>query len=936
MSCNIINPEQVSINGSNSVYGGYIQSLQFNIGALNGGHRASVTLVSENSISTPSKGDAMNISMMGMDLKMKVGGFSSSSSASSLPSVTLDLYDESNDHLDKSFIVLKEEFPESGSVPDNVKILGRLMGPLPDKELTENSYSILPNKDIKWGDLRKFFSELSTPGSFFGKSSKILTKDEVDYYCANASGKTLWYVDSDTYGGTTLKDAIGTLLEGDDLPNGPFAFSGSYRDVLTQLCSTIGFFAYWDAEKNKVKIVNNINLSAGMSKLQDIQSSCYVISSGQKKDFTVTRSQGAYGSMSSDHPGESYSIFGAKQTRYLRARLLTPEFHYKNCGEDSSDLKELAGDGLGKAMAASSDSNVFAMYALQSVLKGNADLGALPDIDIDIDVKGQGNADTKIKSNIASEFLIDSGAGFEANEFLSNYYLGSGGSGDSDPTASDPACSGGNVFPVKVDNMLKDQFRLKAFMNWNAKKGEPPVSILGFYDFAGSFADGVLFIKPKTNHLASIIDENGSLNSEADILRKYLSAIVKFNRRFYVVPEGSGLRTVKGNNLAYDYGYYMFTDSSRPSYNFNISEGYRMETVYPFQSVSQCNVSEISDLAKICAMMYTDSGCNSDVLDDIPVVEFIRALDRNELKKLFKNPSGYSRSQVSYNPASTNPDIQMFLIIAQDSEIEGFEDSKSVCWAEGIETSSVAQNSIKKLSELIWKPSFGINTFADIDIVDYSLFGVTSHSIGEFIQPVELSTNNLANLKVWYDVQQSNSTIKTNAGNFFIKKAKMPSTGDVWASSLRSDVSVNAADLGLTNDLFQEYQASAANQSDMYSQGNQNLMKQALAGKIEANTWENSEEASSTFISFIVPEDSGFELPSISEGLESLSIGLRDGLLEVSLSVGNSNIQAAKLAMFNLRASNSRLRHTYYSPIPDQFASIASQKLVALAKGIIK
>jgi hypothetical protein len=164
----------------------------------------------------------------------------------------------------------------------------------------------------------------------------------------------------------------------------------------------------------------------------------------------------------------------------------------------------------------------------------------------------------------------------------------------------------------------------------------------------------------------------------------------------------------------------------------------------------------------------------------------------------------------------------------------------------------------------------------------------------------------------------------------------MPSKSDsVWACSIKNDISVNAADVGLANGLLQSYQASAADQSDSYSKANQAKMQKHLEEKIANNVWSDSSTSNSQTISFIATGDVS-SLPGIAEGLESLNISQRDGLLEVSLTVGDSNLRAAKMAMINMRANNSKLRHGYSTHIPDTFASINSQRLVALSKGIIR
>ena len=933
MSCEIINPELVSLNGSNSAYGGSIQSVSFNIGGLNGGHRASISLASKNSMSTPTKNDEFTLSILGMNLDMKVGGYRVSTSVSSPPILTLDLYDKSNEYLDKKFIQLKEEYPEPAG--GSVDILGRKMGPLPDKELTESSNSLSPNRDTVWGDIRNFFKELKSSKSFFGGGGRLLTDSDVDYYTQDTAGKTIWYVNSDPNDGVTLKDALGDLLAGDDLPNGPFDFTGTYRDVIVQLCAAVGSFAYWDAEKNKVVITSNFNMGAGQSKMSGISRSCSVTSTTSASNFTVSRSQGAHGSIDSGYPGESFSVFGPKMTKYLKGKLLEPAFHYKKCGS-TKGLEELKDqEGLDKAVAASQNPEVFSMLAIQAILKHQTSAN-IPAKGLAINLKGAGNAKRKITTQLSEQFDVDNEGPevFSANKFLSEYYVNEG----------EALCSGGKTFPVSPSALssVEKEFNRRA-KNWNEAADQPPVSIVGKWNIgSNSFDNGVLMLK-EDNTLLSLIDDDGNLSSEADILRKYLNALSKFTGRFYVVPETTGLRTIKGNSFDYDYGYYMITDHSSPSSNFNVPEGYELATIYPFEPVSKCSIAELSDLAKVCAMMYKGDGCFDGFLDQIPVVEFIRAMDKNQLKPLFQNPNGYMRGRADetskFNDKNwSRPSIQMFLVIKKGSDIDGFEDSRTVCFSDGMEITAVAQNPTKKISKLASKLSFGKDTFTgQITDAGYKLLAIAKEDISSTITGQSIMNGSSSSrVKLWYDVDQSQASIKTSIGNFFMSEAKLADVSDdIWSSSIRGDVSINAADVGLNNELFGEYQASAANQSDAYSAENRAKMKAALSEKIGNNVWSDSSPSNSSSISFIAT-DSDVGIPSISEGLESLNITQRGSLLEVQISVGDSNIRAAKMAMLSLRANNSRLRHGYSTHIPDTFSSISNQRLVSLGKGIIK
>ena len=129
MSCNVINPAKVSLNGSSSAYGGSISSVSLNFGLLSGGTNATVSLVGD-SMSNPANGDGFTLGIMGLDLNMKVAGYTFSSSATGATTLRLTLKDKSHEILDNNFIVRNEEVPAGLTGP--VQYIGTKYGTLPN------------------------------------------------------------------------------------------------------------------------------------------------------------------------------------------------------------------------------------------------------------------------------------------------------------------------------------------------------------------------------------------------------------------------------------------------------------------------------------------------------------------------------------------------------------------------------------------------------------------------------------------------------------------------------------------------------------------------------------------------------------------------------------------------------------------------------------
>ena len=661
MACNIINSKHIKVNGGSTLYGGAITNVSLNFGGLSSGHRASVTVVKQSGdLSTPNSQDAVTITLLGLNLQMHVGGYNKSTSASSATQMTINLYDQSNKFLDHDFIVLAEEFPKLGSTT-NIHIIGDKYGTLPHKQTAELTGSIVPDADTKWGSIRKFFKDLKKPAGFFGGGGNLLEEAEVDSFVKSASGKTLYYTQEDESGAKVLNDVLGELILG-KFDNLAFDFSGSFREVIVSICNALGYFAYWDMSQQKVKIVKSFDSAAGSSVLNSIAKSCNAINTSESEDFTVTSSQSALGTFSSSDPGETSTMYGAGVTRFHKAVLLQPDFHYSPCSDVSAkklEILDFENEDVLKAITASQDSKVYAMYVLQSMLGANSSLEFDPEGDVKL--PGRGNEKEELKFKGKEEFEI-APTQFGTNSLFEKYY-------EITSKNSTKPCEG-HVYPVlpKLNSKSLEEIKILE-KGWNATGNIAPAKFAGECN-EGVFDEGIFMVHDGYS-FSTILDEDSELNGSNDILRDYLKAISEFKNRFYVIKEQLGLRSVGANSKKHDYGFYMTSASAGPSANFNVENGYKHIPINPYLSLNDTG-GEFKALGKAIFAMYKKEGSVDEFLSKTPVVELIRALDNNELK-LFVTDSYAKSVVVDQNQLNDEdfdePAINMHLIVKEKSNI---------------------------------------------------------------------------------------------------------------------------------------------------------------------------------------------------------------------------------------------------------------------------
>ena len=954
MSCTIIDPDIITLNGGTKAFGGVISKATVNFGLLAGATTASVTVVQDGdtALSTPSRGENFTLTIMGLDLIFRIKGYKLDDSATGATSLTLNLSDTSHVYLDQNFIALKEEWP-SGQSQANVDVIGTKMGTLPNDILAEMGF-VTPDSDTVWGDLRKYFTDLQRTLAAFPFAPIQLTDTQVNYQVTQTSGKTIWGTNTDPTenNGPTLKDVIEDVIQG-DLPDGTFDFSGSYREVLVQIANSLGKVAYWDLTTEKAVIEDSINSAGGIAKLGTITSTCDVVSTSESSDYSSAMAVGAVCSFASNYPGESQKTQGGSMSRYYKADSISPDFYYTPCKDTGKADKilelDLTDADVQKAIASAFDDKVYAMYALQSILKAQEEKWTAEDTLEELSLPGLDNENLVAKT-VWKDALIkdDDAAKYSGNTLLESFYA---------QDADKKFVCVGNIYPVKftqTDNnilaALKPVTGLGGKIGWNANEDAAPFTIGGEFTgkFAGGFgfSKGIMFVRNEDN-LQSILGEGG-FNTGIDVFQQYLKAIGTFADRYYVIRDGTNLRSAR-DAQGFNYGFYISSDNTSSSLNWKVEAGYELKSVNPYISVRDCGIEEIKSLYMACqAMMNNEGDCD---MDEITVIDWINVLKRNQLKEFFTNPVPFRRSgnKLTTGQKSSdeeNPQFQMHLVIAPaPTDFKGlFSSTKKTCWSvsEGIQSEEVP-SAAGQVAEKITQLKLGGGKKAKANLLTKTLgeknklWVITNEDLGGQIGAFPVNSDGPSNLKCWYTVDGSSGTLSNGPGEFFLAGAKVPNkSDDIWTASINFGLSVNAADVGLQNDVFAKFAATAADEGSPYSFQNQLRMAGEIGKKLAKSTWVDTSAASSRSATVVLGKSaSGLTLPSVADGLESLSISSAGGKVEVSMTIGNSFERAAKKAMYQLMASNSHLQHVSHTQVPDTFTSSVSPRFAALSKGLL-
>lgn len=357
MSCQIIKPGFVTIDGANTYLGGAIGNTTINLSDISGQSTADITLYQQGhtKLRAPTPGGKVVLSVMGESWEMTVGKCTMNNATGSATTMRVTLYDRSHEWLDQNFIVLNEEFPD-GTGYDNCHLVGGKYGALPNDILAEN-YILTGDSDTAFGHLRAYFNTLrellvTATNSGGAPLPRLLSDEDVHRLTRTSPGKSMYWTDksspypADIFEGfrgrlykvddKSLADVLGSAgmdILGDkvELPVGiEMQDTGTVRSVLTALANKVGWYCYWDMQENKVEIASTFNTSEGLAKLNDLAKDCKATGATESMDFTTTYGQGAIGALTSSLPGASQDL-NQVQSRYLSGQLLKPVFTYRQC-----------------------------------------------------------------------------------------------------------------------------------------------------------------------------------------------------------------------------------------------------------------------------------------------------------------------------------------------------------------------------------------------------------------------------------------------------------------------------------------------------------------------------------------------------------------------------------------------------------------------------
>lgn len=894
MSCNIISASHASINGSSDAYGGYIVSASYMPSTINGYNKASVVLAG--TTSTPAGNDEASIGIAGLELNMRVGSITDSVRAGSVSTTTIHYYDNSQ-ILDNTHVLLKEE------VAEGLGAIGDKYGPRPDLKSLNSLGLIVPASDTSFVKLRDFYGAYEVAGF------------NVDNIISSAPGKTIYTADQ-------FMDAFGDIL-GDSfsIADGKMDFQGTLRQVIGQMCDTFGMVAYWDPETDTV--VSSLIGQGNSTTSSDSQ--CTVIGSSTTSDYTASRAQGVSATFSTSNDGESQSSSGGNMSRFMKATLLQPKLKMKlnACGGEKIELNIFDEDGntdedIAKAMTAAQDARIYSMYVLQSVLGGDRDFSlAYP---LEMEVPGKNNKKSMISEDLGKMLPLQLPAG---NDFLRKYYKC-----QLDGVHLVEAPGGVSYLARTFDNCRK---------GWNENQGSSPYSIAGFFDGLEFVNGGFLFADKNTK--SSILGEGLNLTGGGDLLRKLLKVLPQFLNKFYVLKSANAQRSAQ--TTARNYGYYIAASSSMVGQNGIFEKGWTPLPLNPWAPLSNIEGSkDLQDLAQVLYGIYgSQEMCGEDPLSQFTVIDFIYALEHDKLEELFSGNTTEAQAETAAQAANLFDQNHTMYLGSQDgvgANVPGMGPTTVTCFTDSEIQEIEIPSDVVVATEKIGLLSLGKDTILKdaIEVFDIGVMS-TQHNIHPQIEPIGLIAPpppSRGGPKFWFNVEGNSSWINSGPGQAFIGAGSLPPAG-AWKSEMKLGLSVNAADLAEGAGINQSYLADTYDEGFTYSRQNIGIMAGALGDKVAQATWIDDAVGSSTSTTYLLIDDEMPDIPSVGEGLDSLSITTAGGKTELTITVGNANQIRARATLRDLKASSSHHQHSHTMMLPNVLNSAANTKIQSIANG---
>jgi len=919
MTCNIINPDHAKINGGNSAYGGFLTSVSLNLAGLNGGNSANVTLEGVG-LQRPKPGDQIIIDIMGQKMKFDIAGFNYNDSADSIPTLTLNCQDTSHRYLDHNFIGLRGDIPEG---INNVYALGFKFGKKPNSNALNTLGDYASGSDEQWVKLEDAYREagITNPAQ----------------KAADTPGKTLYFGG----GAYSLEWAMGNLL-GVFIPAGPYDATGSFRAVLSQISNETGIFMYWDLNKDVVKGFMPSNISGGVSVLKSWTSlpGCKVLSIGDSNDFTVTQGVGAIGTFDSDAPDK-----GGKPSKYYSAELLDPDLHYSGCGNPDAPLTviDLKDFDVEMAMGASYDPKIYAYFVLQTILTENSRKASRIGC-VKTATQGRDNVNNQLQFCWEDNFSAGAFPPQRStnisdwnNAFIVDYYM----------TNAKGNCSMEEILPlaVQVDSAAAKGLLDQQETEWSKNPAQFPALIGG--DLAENnrkqleFKNAAMF-GHTPNIATSILNADGSLSGDSDLLRLYLQSIIAFKNNFFVVtgcfkdkgkrkcskdgefyyevdPKTGKPKKIKIPNVM---GFLATTDKSTAISSAEPEDGYEHHPVNPFISLEECGISTLQEFAMNLSFMYNKGSCSIDFMKKNSVVGFIYALYNNKLKEYFSEIKAGGNGDINKledewkannTRLAEDPELNIHLVIKQaESNVNPFAKTSITCGQNGRSKTDSFSSGAEVITKLYGdlnadlgnaiSPIFGQgpinlgpnlvtggNFTNDNNVVNLML--ISDSYIQNAIQEVVIEEGK-KQVKLWYDVGQS------GGGNFHMGYGNMIDQNKTWTKRLETGLTITAADVGLTNQGFASFAADAADRFNKVSRRNQSLMFNELKLKVDKSVYIDDLVAEKYTAEALITKEGTVTIPSFEEGLESLTISSSpNGDSSVTVTVSNAAVRAARKAM---------------------------------------
>jgi len=289
----------------------------------------------------------------------------------------------------------------------------------------------------------------------------------------------------------------------------------------------------------------------------------------------------------------------------------------------------------------------------------------------------------------------------------------------------------------------------------------------------------------------------------------------------------------------------------------------------------------------------------------------------------------------------------MYLILRKEDDTlkNMFPSSTETCFTieKGVQVATTPAKAVAIAEKIYELPLLGSQGTKPADeaaitsLLAYSkLWLVTDENIEDEIFAVEFPERT-PRLKIWYTIDTSIERTWNKEGRFICNASSAsPADDSVWTSTFQQGIDISATDLGLSNEAADNYfNGNALDEGNPFGISNQANVQGLLQQKVDAQSWIDDTVAISHQLKVVLHSSiEGVELPKMEEGLESFSLTINNGKIELSLSVGNSAERQAKKILMNSTTTVNQQGYPYLTNIPDGFIGGASPRIISSSKGL--